>query len=369
MRTPILIVAAALAVAATAAMFAGASAAPSAVAKHCAKGSVKAAVGGKVTCLRAGVRCKSRYERAYKRHGFHCRKGRLVKLPPPLPPGSRLVASIPVGGAISSPISLLVDSSAIWVIDTYDGQLLRVDPASNTVVAQIPRSPFSDGFVASAAGAVWETDFDGNALLRVDPSSNQVTTTIPLGVDAAPEGVASTAGALWVANHHQGTVSRVDPATHAVTATVDVAAAGPDGPNELAAGATGVWVHAPKTADVAHIDPATNSVVGRIKVPGPPILDGGKVWVEDYFSLDVVDPATNAVVKKIKLPETNGWGAAGLGSIWVPTKSGLARVDEQTEKLVGLAKGLPECSMAAVSADSIWLTSPKQHRLLRYQPS
>ena len=122
-------------------------------------------------------------------------------------------------------------------------------------------------------------------------------------------------------------------------------------------------------ADVVHIDPATNSVVGRVAESGPPIVDGGRVWIERPFSLDQVDPATNKVVKRIALPETTGWGAAGLGSVWVPTKSGLARVDEQSEKLVGLRKGLPPCSMAAVGADSIWLASPEQNKLLRYQPS
>jgi virginiamycin B lyase len=363
-----------LAASAVAAAFAGASVAPTTRAsaapllraKTCPRGTVKAFIGGKVSCLRAGARCKARYERAYRRHGFHCRNRRLVKLPRPLPPGSRLVASIAVG---TDSLALWADATGVWVIDQFDGQLLRVDPATNAIVAQIPRTPFSDGFLASAAGAVWETDFDGSDLLRVDPSSNQVTATIPLGDDAAPEGVASTAGALWIANHHAGTVSRVDPATNAVTATVPVTEAGHDGPSELAAGATGVWVRVFKTADVVHIDPATNGIAGRVDESGPPILDGDKVWIERPFSLDLVDPATNKVVKRIKLPETTGWGVAGFGSVWVPTKSGLARVDEQTEKLVGLRKGLPDCFMAAVSADSIWLTSPTQHRLLRYVPS
>jgi virginiamycin B lyase len=326
-------------------------------------------IGGKITCLRPGARCKTRYERAYRRHRFHCRNGRLVRLAPPLPTGSRLVASIPVGRG-ARPDALVADATSVWVIDLINGLLLRIDPATRTVVARLPRNLVSDGFVTFGAGAVWETDFDGDALIRVDPASNQVTSTIPLGADAAPEGVGFAGGALWVADHHQGTVSRVDPATNAVTATVDVSPAGTDGPDVLATGATGVWVQVHKTAEVVHIDPATSAVAGRVEELGPPILDGDKVWIERPSSLDLVDPSTNKVVKKIRLPETTGLGAAGFGSVWVPTKSGLARVDEQTEKLVGLQKGVPATTfMVAVSPDSIWLTSPDQGRVLQYAPA
>jgi hypothetical protein len=47
----------------------------------CARGSVAALVGGKRVCLKAGNRCKARYNRQYRQHGFRCVKGRLRKLP------------------------------------------------------------------------------------------------------------------------------------------------------------------------------------------------------------------------------------------------------------------------------------------------
>jgi hypothetical protein len=62
-------------------------------------------------------------------------------------------------------------------------------------------------------------------------------------------------------------------------------------------------------------------------------------------------------------------GSGGIRIGVVPTKSGLARVDEQTEKLVRLRKGLLLCFMAAVGTDSILLTSPTLKKLLRYVPS
>jgi hypothetical protein len=58
----------------------------------CKAGTVSATVGGRHVCLAAGKKCKARYERIYKKKGFHCAAGRLHKVkpstppPPPLPP-------------------------------------------------------------------------------------------------------------------------------------------------------------------------------------------------------------------------------------------------------------------------------------------
>ena len=63
-----------------------ASAAPDA---RCRPGAKPAIIGGKFTCLRAGQRCKVRYQRSYQKHGFRCVNGILRKrasTPPPPPP-------------------------------------------------------------------------------------------------------------------------------------------------------------------------------------------------------------------------------------------------------------------------------------------
>jgi len=52
----------------------------------CRKGSVAARIGGARVCLHVGSKCRARYERTYKKKGFHCANGRLQKLPAPQPP-------------------------------------------------------------------------------------------------------------------------------------------------------------------------------------------------------------------------------------------------------------------------------------------
>src|SRR5438132_8376518 len=61
---------------------------PRALAAACPAGSKRAVIGGKVKCLRAGQKCATRYQAAYKRYGFMCVSGHLRKRPvaPPPPP-------------------------------------------------------------------------------------------------------------------------------------------------------------------------------------------------------------------------------------------------------------------------------------------
>ena len=294
--------------------------------------------------------------------------------PKPLPPGARLVAAIPLGAG-ADPKELVVDDGGVWVLDSFNGQVIRVDPGSNAVVARIRTSPIADGSVGVGGGAVWNSSFAANGVLRIDEGTNEVVATTHFPEeDAGPWGVGFAAGSVWVAMHHLGSVVRIDPATNAIDASIDISPTGVDGPAELAAGETGVWIRVYKTAEVVHVDPATNTVVGRVQDSGPPILDGSLVWIERPFSVDLVDPVANRVVKKVAVPQTlgdrGGYGAAGRGSVWIPTKCGLARVNERSRKLVGLLKALPRSSfMAAVGSGSIWVTIPDRGLLLRYAPT
>ena len=54
--------------------------------RACKGGSVAARIGGARVCLRVGLKCKARYERAYAKKGFKCVNGRLRKTSPPPPP-------------------------------------------------------------------------------------------------------------------------------------------------------------------------------------------------------------------------------------------------------------------------------------------
>ena len=78
--------------------------------------------------------------------------------------------------------------------------------------------------VASGAGAVWISDSADDMLLRVD-SAGQVIDRIPVG--HGPAGVAVADGEIWVANELDGTVSEVNPGSGTQVAMIP-AGIGPD---------------------------------------------------------------------------------------------------------------------------------------------
>lgn len=264
---------------------------------------------------------------------------------------------------------LAADTTSVWVHGK--ATIIRVDASTNTILGQVATPSITYGYMASGKGAVWQADFGRDLVLRIDPETEAVVAQIEVG--AAPEGVGTTAGAVWVANHHDGTVSRIDPGTNLVVATIEVGPAGSSGPLELAAGETGVWVHVPNTGTVVHIDPATNAVIGSVAVDGVPAVDGDAVWISNPAAAAVVrvDPASHAVAATIPIVAVNeglsfGGIAAGLGSVWMSTSDGLYRINASIEAVVELYP--VELGDVAIGADSVWIAVYGSDSLVRIGP-
>jgi YVTN family beta-propeller protein len=65
------------------------------------------------------------------------------------------------------------------------------------------------------------TSRTGNVALRIDPATNSVVATVAVG-KAPVEPAFAADGALWVPNSGDNTVSRIDTATNLVTHTIAV---------------------------------------------------------------------------------------------------------------------------------------------------
>jgi hypothetical protein len=104
MKRVTLVAVAVLSLGSVAAIHAPASSAlPTNVAKTCKPGFRHAVIAGRHECLRAGARCRRRFDRRYHRYGFHCHSGRLTRvarvrrpaqpptLPEPPPPAGELI--------------------------------------------------------------------------------------------------------------------------------------------------------------------------------------------------------------------------------------------------------------------------------------
>jgi YVTN family beta-propeller protein len=64
--------------------------------------------------------------------------------------------------------------------------------------------------LAVGEGAVWVANSGDDAVSRIDPATNRVAGR-PIPVGDSPEGVAVGEGALWVASSRDDTVSRIVP--------------------------------------------------------------------------------------------------------------------------------------------------------------
>src|SRR5947199_52239 len=84
----------------------------------------------------------------------------------PVPGGS----PIEVAG---QPDAVAVGFGSIWVADTTDNSVLRLDPRQSPTPVQIPVGAHPSD-VAVGGGWVWVTNERGDSVSRVDPSTNRV---------------------------------------------------------------------------------------------------------------------------------------------------------------------------------------------------
>jgi YVTN family beta-propeller protein len=104
-----------------------------------------------------------------------------------------------------------------------------IDSDGGEIAAEVPVG-VAPGGIAAGVDAIWVSNTGENTVSRIDPSTNDVRQTIEVG--GGPAGVAVTPRAVWVANGLDGTVSRIDPETNQVSQTIPVG----NGPSGAAAG-------------------------------------------------------------------------------------------------------------------------------------
>lgn len=287
-----------------------------------------------------------------------------------------------------------IGSGAIWVPNTGDGTLSRIDPGSNRVVATIrigdpqafyQRSCAAYGSVhsfmvttfdirlcdlpsavAAAPNAVWVLRNDARSLGRIDPASNRIVATVPLG--AAPWDLAASSTAVWVTSFLEDQVIRIDPQTNRVVRRFQGFSHGPSG---IAISGNDVWVVSTFGAAVTRIDAARDAIAAVIPISCPGTCLAGPrplaialtpdaVWVRDEGdgTLSRIDPASNALVDTV--PDDAFYGRDGVDAMGVTGQSlwvggvALQQRDVRTGRLI---RRLDQTATAVAAAGRIlWLT-------------
>jgi peptide/nickel transport system substrate-binding protein len=157
------------------------------------------------------------------------------------------------------------ERGVVWLTDTDAGNVIRVD--SNRLVTPFPvgNGPTA---IAVGDGGVWVVDSHNETVVRIDPDTGSVAAIIHVG--RSPAGVAVGGGSVWVANSGDGTVTRINPTTDkAVTISVG------GSPQALTVASGRVWV----------------TVDGRSIAPRPAGSGGGTLRMVSFNRVDPIDPA------------------------------------------------------------------------------
>jgi streptogramin lyase len=243
--------------------------------------------------------------------------------------------------------------SAIWISTGSDGRVLRVDPETNEVVAEIEIGAGPVTELAISEEAVWVSAVSD--LVRLDPVTNEIVAR--LRDDGGFGDVAYGEGALWIVAgaNQDGAVWRIDPTTNRVQLKRPLP--DPHFMNEIAVGEGAVWVTTSPTVrgdDTAlvrlhRIDPLTGDMVAEVPVgTGASGLGAGEraasysalavgegsVWVLVNWdgSLARIDPESTAseIVEGFAADpssDTSSGLTLGAGAAWVTSSKAVMRVD------------------------------------------
>jgi peptide/nickel transport system substrate-binding protein len=276
------------------------------------------------------------------------------------------------GGSIGSqlqlgtrPNQIAAGFDALWVTNSDDGTVAKIDPQKKSVIQRIPVGTDPTG-IATGAGAVWVANSDGRSVDRINPGTNTVVKSIPVG--NGPIGLAASSRGVWVANSLDDTVARIDPRTDKVVGVVAV----PGGtPTALAIGFDSVWVANATDGTVSRIDLSTNRLTSTLRVGNGPrgiavAKDG--VWVSNSLDGTVarLDPATGSVTATRKVGADPGTIVEADGALWVADEFGgaVTRIDPRDLSVRTIVTGSAPAGLAVLGG-SLWATTrtaPTTHR-------
>jgi YVTN family beta-propeller protein len=165
---------------------------------------------------------------------------RLLKIDPA---SGTIVAGLGLTGPSHAVLDIAIGAGAVWIADAGE-VVVRVSPVTATPTGKPVPSVYPTS-LAVGYGSVWVagTDFGGRhpAVWRIDPQTLHVTRTIPVGksrLRVAYFGLATGDGAVWVTDTDRGTLLRIDPATGVIVSTIRIAGH----PRGVATGAGRIWV-------------------------------------------------------------------------------------------------------------------------------
>ncbi|MFN2462871.1 MAG: hypothetical protein ABR573_03080 [Candidatus Dormibacteria bacterium] len=127
---------------------------------------------------------------------------------------NRLVGVI--RGLAAGPAAVAVEGGSAWVVNRSHEGVTRIDVASHKILAFIPLDRGPLPILATPGGIFIKEDIQGD-VVRIDPATNAVADRFPVGPKEGRDGVDSMAvdgDGVWITGMH---LQRIDAASGAVT--------------------------------------------------------------------------------------------------------------------------------------------------------
>src|SRR5262249_48590340 len=136
----------------------------------------------------------------------------------------KIVASIVLGdGYVDCNNDVAVTSTAVWVVHCDEGELIKIDPTTNRIVARISVTRLvneakSSRDIPTGKGSDFLWGVIPGGLLRIDPNTGTGASFLPLSPEQIGDGFFSvTDKAIWIAG--DGQIEKVNVATNQIEAT------------------------------------------------------------------------------------------------------------------------------------------------------
>jgi YVTN family beta-propeller protein len=294
------------------------------------------------------------------------------------PKTNRVRWHVSVGDA---PTEIAVSAEKVWVLSRAHTMSL-VDQGTRSLVKTFAIGATPAGIAAGASG-VWVGDSAGSRVLRLNPDSGVVVAEIhapPLTPPPLPPErlgppldagqVALSRDAVWFLNGN-ATLSRIDPGAGRVRALVRYQGDPSVSTAYVALGEDGVWVYSgreQREGYLSRVEPESNSVVESVSTTGtgPLAVGFGNLWLVDHpkhllWQLDPGSPTaarSPTVVRSIAVGQNPVDVAVGLGSVWVASGDGtVSRIDPAAATVVETIRVGKSLGGIAVGGGAVWVTA------------
>jgi YVTN family beta-propeller protein len=318
-----------------------------------------------------------------------------VALAPSVSPSKAIVGKVTVPYGFT----LTGSSNAVWVPQPVSGKVVRIDPASNRIVAHVKvagrysvgHDKVSNALIAARGDQIWTAEGLHRSVDRIDPVTNRVVKRIPVGI--LPFGVALGGRWLWTTHNSyedpggKHTIVQVDLRTERVVArlTNDNAPIGQPF-LQLAATPDALWYEEWTSGTIKRVDAVTHKVIATIRAgiaPTALAVGAGSVWTGNHNSdlVTRINPATNTLQATIPLqgyPSGQPGGdccggtiIVGAGAVWAIAGSGarpLVRIDPATNEVTSALTFPQSLGYLAIAGSSVWAQVSDADVIYRIEP-